>query len=616
MPIQIRDIRTVDAECFPYIFERDVSINLQDGNIVRCNVYRPKDSGPQARYPVLATYGPYGKDIPYESFNSPSYAEVNPKHKTPHSSWETPTPESWTAHGYIVVRADEIGTGQSPGLLNTLSPQTVKSFCEVIEWASEQEWSTGKVGLLGISYFGATQWYAAARNPKGLAAAVPWEGFSDLYRDMGRHGGILSNTFQSAWWKRQVASNQYGLPGKASRNWGPDTVEGDLEEDELRANRIEQPALAPQYRYADDKIFASMDCKLENIKIPILSVANWGGILLHLRGNVQGFIRAGSEFKYLRFIAGRHDLPFYYDEEVEVQRSFLDAFLKGEDRYGWSQKGAVPPVDLLLRKGDVGYNNPKAEQTFARRSEQEWPIARTEYTKLFLQYDGEMLFKNPANAGLLRKSYDALGTGQSSDMISFTTPPFERETEITGHMVAHLNVSVSKSPNGPIPSDLDLFISLRHISAHGSEILYTGTTGEGAPVTKGFLRVSMRKTNPDHPLHRPWLPYREYRLVDVLPVIADEIYSVDIELWPTNVVVEAGNRLTLEVSSGDTAGTGMFNHNDPIDRPGSVFEGQNHIHFGPDHVNHITLPVIPPLSATLDYVDAAFAQDNEPWRAY
>ncbi|KAJ6104509.1 hypothetical protein N7523_010829 [Penicillium sp. IBT 18751x] len=598
MPNQIRDIRTVDAESFPYIFERDVSINLQDGNIVRCNVYRPKDSGPQARYPVLATYGPYGKDVPYESFNPPSYAEVNPKHKTRHSSWETPTPEYWTAHGYIVVRADEMGTGQSPGLLNTLSPQTVESFCEVIEWASEQEWSTGKVGLLGISYFGATQWYAAARKPRGLAAAVPWEGFSDLYRDMGRHGGILSNTFQSAWWKRQVASNQYGLPGKASRNWGPDTVEGDLEEDELRANRIEQPALAPQYRYADDEIFASMDCKLENIKIPILSVANWGGILLHLRGNVQGFIRAGSEFKYLRFIAGRHDLPFYYDEEVEVQRSFLDAFLKGDDRYGWSQKGAVPPVDLLLRKGDVGYNNPKAEQTFARRFEQQWPIARTEYTNLFLQYDGEMSFKKTANAGIFRKSYDALGTGQPSDMISFTTPPFEKETEITGHIVAHLNVSVSKSANGPVPSDLDLFISLRHISAHGSEILYTGTTGEGAPVTKGFLRVSMRKTSPDHPLHRSWLPYREYRSVDVLPVIADDIYSVDIELWPTNVVVDAGNRLTLEVSSGDTAGTGMFNHNDPIDKPGSVFEGQNHVHFGPDHVNYITLPVIPPLSTT------------------
>lgn len=145
-----------------------------------------------------------------------------------------------------------------------------------------------------------------------------------------------------------MASNQYGLPGKAARKLGPDTIEGDLNEDELKANMIDQPSLVPQYRYADDGLFAALDCKLENIKIPILSVAKWGGILLHLRGNVQGFTRAGSEFKYLRFIVGRHDLPFYYDEEVEIQRSFLDAFLRGGDRRGWSRKGAVPPVDLVL----------------------------------------------------------------------------------------------------------------------------------------------------------------------------------------------------------------------------------------------------------------------------
>lgn len=500
------------------------------------------------------------------SFNPKSYADVNPKHKTPHSCWETPTPEYWTAHGYIIVRADEIGTGQSPGLLNPVSPKTVDAFCEVIEWASEQAWSTGKVGLSGISYFALTQWYAAARNPKGLAAAVPWEGFSDRYRDMGRHGGILSNEFNCSWWARQVASNQYGLPGRAARKRGPDTIEGDLNEDELKANMIDQPSLAPQYRYADDEIFAALDCKLENIKIPILSVANWGGILMHLRGNVQGFARAGSEFKYLRFIVGRHDLPFYYDEEVEIQRSFLDAFLKGEDRYGWSRKGAVRPVGLVLRKGDVGYNNPESEKAFPRRLEQEWPIARTEYTKLFLQANGDMLFKEPAGSSSTKQSYDSPGKSRPSEIISFTTPPFEKEIEITGHIVAHLNVSVSQSPGGPVPSDLDLFISLRHVSAQGSEILYTGTTGEGAPVTKGFLRVSMRKTNPDHPLHRPWLPYREYRSTDVLPVVPDEIYSVDIELWPTNVVVDAGNRLTLEISSGDTAGTGLFHHNDPIDR--------------------------------------------------
>ena len=89
---------------------------------------------------------------------------------------------------------------------------------------------------------------------------------------------------------------------------------------------------------------------------------------------------AGSKFKYLRTITGRHDLPFYYDEEVEVQRSFLDAFLKGEDQRGWSRPGEVPIVDLCIRKGAPGYNDAVAERTtFDRRSENEWPIHRTNY---------------------------------------------------------------------------------------------------------------------------------------------------------------------------------------------------------------------------------------------
>ncbi|KAJ5201903.1 Alpha/Beta hydrolase protein [Penicillium cinerascens] len=204
-----------------------------------------------------------------------------------------------------------------------------------------------------------------------------------------------------------------------------------------------------------------------------------------------------------------------------------------------------------------------------------------------------MPLKESTGSPSTKQSYDLPGKNRPSEIISFTTPPLEKEIKITGHIVAHLNVSVSQSPDGPVPSYLDLFISLRHISAQGSEILYTGTTGEGAPVTKGFLRVSMRKTKPGHPLHRPWLPYREYRSTDVLPVVPNEIYSVDNELWPTNVVVDAGNRLNLEIRSGDTACTGLFQHNDPIHRPDSVFKDQNHVHFSPDHVNYMILSIIP-----------------------
>ncbi|RFU23732.1 hypothetical protein B7463_g12606, partial [Scytalidium lignicola] len=573
------------ATTSPYLFEKNVSVPLRHGGIIRCNVYRPHNTDRGEKYPVLVTYGPYGKDIPYQDFNSGSYSLLNPHHQTDHSSWETPTPSYWTAYGYVVVRADEVGTGQSPGFLNVLTPgNTFDAFHDLIEWASERKWSTGKIGLLGISYFGATQWHVASRNPKGLAAIVPWEGFTDLYRDAAYHGGILSSTFFQVWWDNQVGCNQYGSV-KAHR-YGPEPQQGPLDEAELAKMRVDLPVDNRKHRYRDDPRYAGANLNLQDVKVPVLSVANWGGVGLHLRGNVNGFLHAASEFKYIRFIVGRHDLPFYLDEEVEVQRSFLDAFLKGDDRVGWSKKGQVPPVDLLLRKGDD-------PAKFTRRAELEWPLARTQYTNFYLSKDGSLL-SNPVMTDTPQKlSYKALGTAQSPQSISFTTPPFDTEHEITGHITARLYVSASAHLWHSPPSDIDLFLTLRHLDSSGKELFGTGSFGDPIPVTRGWLRVSLRKVNVNHPYHRSWQPHRDYNSTDVLPVIPNEIYEADVEFWPTNVIVAARERLVLEVSSGDTAQTGVWEHNDPVDRNSQKFQGMNHLHFGEQYVNYITLPIIP-----------------------
>ena len=95
--------------------------------------------------------GPYGKDIPYESFHGPSFGEIPSEQKSDYSAWETPHPEYWTKQGYVVVRADERGIGNSYGFLDTMSDQTSSDFAEVIEWAADQPWSNGRIGLLGIS---------------------------------------------------------------------------------------------------------------------------------------------------------------------------------------------------------------------------------------------------------------------------------------------------------------------------------------------------------------------------------------------------------------------------------------------------------------------------------
>lgn len=335
----------------------------------------------------------------------------------------------------------------------------------------------------------------------------------------------------------------------------------------------------------------------------------------HLRGNVQGYLHAGSKLKYLRFITGRHDLPFYYDEEVDLQLSFLDAWLKGmicaalpvildlgltctlvpvgDDRVGWSVEGKLAPVDIVLRRGDVGFNDAEAERAYTRRTEKEWPIARTQYTRFYLAPDLLMSQQESSNTKRKTVSYKALGLLEDPQLVQFTTKPFDVETEITGHIVAHLCVSVSKLSAEQVesPSDIDLFLTLRHISPAGNEVFYTGTAGDPVPLTKGWLRVSLRKV--DEQRSTAWLPHRDYRSTDVQQVQPDTVYEVDVEVWPTNVIVEEGGKLVLEVSSGDTQGCGIFGHKHPEDRSEKVFAGLNHLHFGDGHQNYVVLPVIP-----------------------
>jgi predicted acyl esterase len=291
-------------------------------------------------------------------------------------------------------------------------------------------------------------------------------------------------------------------------------------------------------------------------------------------------------------------LPFYYNEEVEVQKSFLDAFLKGEDRVGWSVKGKLPPVDMCIRKGDPGFNNAKAEAAaFPRRTETEWPIARTQYTKYHLNKNSGMSPEAPKSSdeGVLSyeahgyvhqdpaaakpKPNDAFRGHQRPDdtlearptQLQFSTTPFDQETEITGHVTTTLSLSTTKfKDQEQSPGEIDVFVTLRHVGPDGKEIFYTGTAGDPVPLTKGWLRASMRKINTESPQNEPWCPYREYLSTDVQPVVAGEVYKLDIEVWPTSCVVEKGGRIVFEVSSEDSQGSGIFRHDSPDDRYVSI----------------------------------------------
>jgi uncharacterized protein len=129
---------------------------------------------------------PYGKDLHFEDFDAGAYAQID--EHGPYLNWETPNPDWWVPRGYVVVRVDQRGIGASPGTINLFTRKPGEDFYDAIEWAAQEDWSTGRVGLLGISYYALTQWQVAALQPPHLAAIIR----------LRRHGGSVPGCRQ-AW---------------------------------------------------------------------------------------------------------------------------------------------------------------------------------------------------------------------------------------------------------------------------------------------------------------------------------------------------------------------------------------------------------------------------------
>src|SRR5260221_7099487 len=115
------------------------------------------------------------------------------------TGWEAPDPAWWAAQGYAVVICDLRGAGASDGEASLPSDQEGEDVYDLIEWAAAQPWSTGAVGMLGVSYLAISQWKAAALRPPSLKAICPWEGFTDAYRDLLFPGGIAEAGFTRLW---------------------------------------------------------------------------------------------------------------------------------------------------------------------------------------------------------------------------------------------------------------------------------------------------------------------------------------------------------------------------------------------------------------------------------
>jgi predicted acyl esterase len=563
----------------------DVGIAMDDGLVLRADVFRPPAAG---RYPVLLSYGPYAKGLAFQDGYPSAWQKMVADHPdVPHGSsnlyqnWEVVDPEKWVPDGYVCVRVDSRGCGRSPGHVDHFSPRETRDFHDCIEWAGEQPWSSGKVGLSGVSYFGINQWQVAGLQPRHLAAMCIWEGAADWYRDMTHHGGILS-TFWAHWYDMQVKTVQHGLGERGPRNRAnpalPVCGDENLSDAQLAVNRCSFGDDILSHPL-DDAYHADRSAQWDRITVPFLSAGNWGGQGLHLRGNSEAFLRAASTHKWLEMHGLEHWTHFYTNYGVAIQKRFFGHFLKGE-RNGWDQE---PPVRLQVRHPD----------RFVERTESSWPLESTRWTRMHLSATEQGLSQDRPS-GEASLSFDALGDG-----LTFLSPPLPQPAEITGPLAAKLWVSSSTS-------DADLFLVLRVFTPDLRELTFAGAIDPHTPVAQGWLRASQRELDPG--LTREWRPYHTHARIQKLA--PGEPVELDIELWPTSIVVPAGCRLALSVRGRDyiyaektglklsnfkneLRGCGPFLHDDPRDRPAREFGGRTTLHFGPDHPAWLLLPVIP-----------------------
>ncbi len=562
----------------------DVPITMDDGLVVRADVFKPTKPG---QYPALLSYGPYGKGLHFEDGYKTAwdimvrdYPDTAANSTNKYQNWEVVDPEKWVPHDYICIRVDSRGAGRTPGKLDHHSMRETKDLHDCIEWAARQGWSNGKVGLAGISYYATNQWRVAGLQPPHLAAICVWEGYADRYRDSTHHGGIVT-TFQKNWQVMQIKTVQHGLGTRGPKSrvtgelvCGPETIA----EEELAKgiSNIGDELLAHPL---DDAYYKEKSAVFDKIEVPLLSCGNWGGQGLHLRGNVEGFVRSASKDKWLELHGGSHWALFYTDYANALQRRFFDHYLKGA-RNGWDQQ---PRVQLNVRHPG---------EKFAIRHENEWPIARTQWTKFHLD-PGTMSLGAEAPAKPTTQAFQAMDEG-----LTFRSKPMQTETEITGPLAAKLWVSSSTS-------DADLFLVFRVFDSAGKEVLFQGALDPAAPVGQGWLRVSHRKL--DKKLSTPYRPYHTHD--ETLPVQPGEIYDLDIEIWPTSIVIPTGYTVALSVLGRDyenglpagrlsnmknpMKGCGPFVHDDEDDRPAAIFGGATTLHFGPTMPAHILVPIVP-----------------------
>ncbi|MER8058058.1 MULTISPECIES: CocE/NonD family hydrolase [unclassified Streptomyces] len=516
--------------------DEDVQVRMRDGVTLRLNLFRPAGDGP---FPVLLSAHPYGKDsVPKRrrgkwSLN-PQFRIMNqsePLRISDQTSWEAPDPVWWAQRGYAVVNLDTRGGGRSEGRGDLLSDQEADDIAQVIAWAAAQPWSTGRVGMLGVSYLALSQYKVAALNPPALKAIAPWEGFTDAYRDFFTPGGVVENGFARVWLL---------LTGRVAR----------LRTD-LAAERRKHPLR--------DAWWESLTPRLSRITVPILVCASFSDSNLHSVGSMRAFQRVGSAERHAYTHRGPKWASFYGAEALRTQLAFFDRYLRERD------VPAPPRLRLEIRD--------RLDHVVQVRDEREWPLARTDWRRLRLGEGGAL---SDAEGGAGSVTFDLRREAAVFDH------RFDEDTELSGPMTLRLRVATTGA------EDPRLFAGIEKWS-HGAPVPFEGSYGYGRDlVAQGRLRLALRELDPVlSTLHQP-----EHTFRTLQPVGDGEEVDVLIPLSSSATLFRAGDQLRLTVAGRyQRPRNPFFGHFPTHYRP--TTSGKATILWSPGNASTLEIPVIP-----------------------
>jgi len=520
------------------IYERDVPVALRDGTIINVDVYRPDCAN---TVPAIVAQGPQSKRGGYAPTPMNMNRGVPPGAISRMARSEGPDPGYWVHQGYAVINPEMMGTGNAQGNKVHWGTQEGRNGYDIVEWVGTREWCTGRVTMYGNSWLSMCQWFAAAEKPPHLTCITPNEGTSDIYREFLCWGGIPELGFNDRIIRRIAGLN--------------------LSEDYL-GMLYKYPLMNA---YWEDKI-----PRFEDIEIPAYVTTGWSHF--HNRGSWEGFRKISSPKKWMRAHRDMEWPDAHNPEVLEDLKRYWDRYLK--DIYnGWEE---TPRVRLdVMDAGDIDFQH--------NRPEKEFPLARTQYTRLFLDARTGSLSASPlAEESAVR--YDAT---PGKDGTARFTIKFNRDTEITGYLKLRLWVEADGA------NDMDLFVYVRKLDEEG-QWLPTLILDEPWPGIIGKMRVSRREL--DEETSTPFQPRYTYRKEEFLK--PGEIVPVEIEIWPSSMIWHAGQQLSVVVAGHYIRRPGWF---EPF--AWDLRNKGNHIiHTGGRYDSHLLIPVVPPKYQAGNYV--------------